>query len=177
MPPTVLAESNFLIPNGTFFAELLAFLLILAVVYRFVVPPLQRAMRQRGDLIRAEYDEARQARERAEAAEAEYTASMQEARAEGARIREEARTQGQEIIDELRSAAAREAESLNQRGRQQLIADRDAIVGDLRAEMATLAVELASRIVGEPLAEEVRASGTVDRFLAQRAGESIGPAR
>jgi len=176
MQTTVLAESNFLIPNGTFIAELVVFGIILAAVYRYVVPPLQRAMRQRGELIRAQFDDARQARERAEAAEEEYISSMSEARAEGARIREEARAQGQRIIDDLRADAQREAESLNQRGRQQLLADRDAMVGGLRAEMSTLAVELASRIVGESLAEEARRSGTVERFLRERTGEPVGTA-
>lgn len=174
MPSTVLAESNFLIPNGTFIAELVVFLLILAVIYRFVVPPLQRAMRQRSDLIRSQFEEAHRARERAEAAEAAYLASMNEARAEGARIRDEARAQGQQVVDEMRGRAQQEAEALNQRGREELIADRDSMAGGLRAEMGTLAVELAGRIVGAPLADEVNRSGAVERFL--RVGE-VEPTR
>lgn len=173
MPTTVLAESNFLIPNGTFIVELVLFVVILAVFSRFVVPPLQRAVRRRGELVREQLEEARRARERAQAAEADYTASMNEARAEGARIRDEARAQGQAIVDDMRAAAQREAESLNQRGRQQLLSDRDAMVAGLRTEMATLAVDLAGRIVGESLAEEARASGTVERFLSEHTSESV----
>jgi F-type H+-transporting ATPase subunit b len=39
-------------------------------------------------------------------------------------------------------------------------------VRDLRAEMGTLAVSLAEKIVGESLEDEVRRKGTVERFLA-----------
>lgn len=177
MPTTVLAESNFLIPNGTFLAELVAFAVILAVVYRFVVPPLQRAMRQRAELISAQLDEARQARERAESAQAEYAASMNEARAEGARIREEARAQGQAIVDEKRAQAQSEVDRLHQQGRQTLLADRDAMAGGLRSEMGSLAIELAGRIVGEPLAEQARSSGTVERFLREQADEATATTR
>ncbi|MCA1682678.1 MAG: F0F1 ATP synthase subunit B, partial [Actinobacteria bacterium] len=109
MTTSVRAESNFLIPNGTFLAELVAFLIILAIFYRFVVPPLQRAMRERRELIRSQFEEARRARERAEAAEATYNESLATARAEAAQIREAAREQGQQIIDEFRASAQQEA--------------------------------------------------------------------
>ena len=58
-------------------------------------------------------------------------------------------------------------------GREQLQHERDALVRQLRAELGELAVELASRILGESLAEEARQRGTVDRFLAEvQAAES-----
>jgi F-type H+-transporting ATPase subunit b len=40
-------------------------------------------------------------------------------------------------------------------------------VRDLRAEVGTLAVDLAGRIVGESLADEARSRGTVDRFISE----------
>jgi len=170
---SVLADSNFLIPNGTFIAELVLFLIILAVVYRFVVPPLQGAMRQRHDLIRRQFEEAAQAKQRAEAAQAEYAASMSEARAEGARIRDEARVQGQQIIEDMRAQAQQEVDTINAQGREQLAADRESMIGGLRSEMATLAVELAGRIVGESLIEQARTSGTVERFMQEHSVASM----
>jgi F-type H+-transporting ATPase subunit b len=38
-------------------------------------------------------------------------------------------------------------------------------VRDLRSEIGTLAVDLASKIVGEALADEARRQGTVERFI------------
>jgi len=42
-----LAAGNFLVPNGTFIAELLAFLIVLGVLWRYVVPPVSKAMNDR----------------------------------------------------------------------------------------------------------------------------------
>ncbi len=176
MSKSVLAGNNFLVPNGTFLAELLAFAVILALMFRYVVPPLQKAMRERAELIRAQFQEARAARERAEEAEAEYERSMSEARAEAASIRESARAQGQQIIDEMRAAAQAEVDRLAQEGRQQLAAERESLAATLHAEMGTLAVDLAARIVGESLAEQARRAGTVQRFLAELDREPVDEA-
>ncbi len=165
--PTVVADNNFLLPNGTLLAELLIFVIILIVMLRFIVPPLQRAMRERNRLIRGEFDEARQARERAEAAQEEYERCLEEARAEATRIRDSARAEVQRVIDERRAEAQAEADRLLAGGREQLLGERDALVRELRGEMGALAIDLASRIVGEPLADEVQRAGTVDRFLAE----------
>jgi F-type H+-transporting ATPase subunit b len=179
MPTVVLAQSNFLIPNGTFLVELAAFVIILAVIWRYVVPPVQGAMRQRRELIHGLFDESREARERAEAAEADYHASLAEARAEAARIREHARAQGQRIVDQLRETAQQEADRITAEGGQQLAASREALGRELRADVGTLGVELAGRIVGESLADEARRTGTVEQFLAEldeRSGESSATA-
>src|SRR5882757_3126823 len=47
-----LAADNFLLPNGTFFAELVAFLLMLFVFWKFVVPPLSESLRERQEMVR-----------------------------------------------------------------------------------------------------------------------------
>jgi len=171
MAPRVLAQDNFLIPNATILAELLAFLVILALIYRFVVPPVQRAMRQRDERIRTQFEEAEQARERSEEAAATYRKALNEARAEAAEIRESARAEGQRILEELRATAQRDADRTADEGRRRLAADRESILRELRVEMGTVAVDLASRIVGESLAEEARRAGTVAAFLEELEAE------
>lgn len=162
---TLDAAQIFLIPNGTFLAELIAFALILFVLYRYVVPPLQRAMRDRQETIRRQLEEGKEAEERLKAAEGEYQKAIAEARTEAARIRDDARAQGQHIIDELKAKAQTEADRVLERGREQLTADRATLVRELRQDIGRLSVELAERIVGESLADEARRRGTVERFL------------
>ena len=61
----------------------------------------------------------------------------------------------------------------------QLEADRQQALTALRAEVGKLAVELASRIVGESLDDEARQQRIVDRFLDEleaQAGSSSGSA-
>jgi len=165
---TVLAaESNFLVPNATFFVEVVAFGIILGVLWRYVIPPIQRAIVERQERIQAEFDEARDAKERAEQAEAEHKASLDEARAEASRIREEARAKGRQIIEEQQTKAQQEADRELAHGRQHLTTERDLLVREVRAGVGELAVALAGRIVGQSVADEARTQELVEQFLAQ----------
>jgi F-type H+-transporting ATPase subunit b len=175
MHTTTLAASNFLVPNGTFIAQLLAFLLVLGILWRYVVPPVRKAVAAREETIRAQLEEGRQASERLKQAEAEYRKAMDEARTTAAQIRDQARADAGAIREEMLERAGQERDRIIESGREQLASERQTLVRELRAELGTLAVELASRILGESLAEEARQRGTVERFLAEL-GEGTEPA-
>src|ERR687894_3243351 len=160
----------FLIPNATFFVELVIFLLVLAVVWRYVVPPVKRAMNERQEMVRRQIEESEQARTRLEEAESRYSEALAEARVEAAKIREAARADAQEIKDEMRQQAEQEVARIRQRGEEQLATQRDQVVRELRGELGKLAVTLAGRIVGESLDDDARRAGTVDRFLDELQG-------
>jgi F-type H+-transporting ATPase subunit b len=158
-------ESNFLVPNGTFIAELVAFLILLWLIHRYVLPPLAKAMTARQDMIDRSIKDSQEAKERLEAAEAEYRELLDQTKADASRIREEARAEGRAIIDELRTKAQEEADRVRTRGEEQLAAEREQVVAALRADLGRLATELATRIVGESLDDDEMQSRVVDRFL------------
>lgn len=162
--------SNFLVPNATFIAEVIAFAIILFVLWRYVVPPVQKAMKERQDLVRGQIEESRQAREALEKAEADYQAALAEARAEAAKIRDSARADADRLRDQLRAQAEEEAERIRQRSEEQLATQRQQVVNELRAEIGRLATTLAGRVVGESLEDDARRQRTVDRFLAELEG-------
>jgi F-type H+-transporting ATPase subunit b len=164
--PVVPLASNFLVPNGTFFVELLAFAIILWLLAKFVIPPINRAMAARQDAIRTQFAELDQAKADAHAAEEEFRKQIADARHEAARIREEAREQGAAIVAEMREQAQSEANRIVEHAHAQIDADRQQAVTSLRAEVGSLATELAGRIVGESLEDQARQSRVVDRFLA-----------
>jgi F-type H+-transporting ATPase subunit b len=161
---------NFLVPNATFIAELVAFAIILFVLYRYVVPPVQKAMRERQDLVRAQIEESRQAREQLERAETDYQRALAEARSEAAKIRDSARADADRLRDQLRTQAEEEAQRIRERSEEQLATQRQQVVNELRAEIGRLAVTLAGRVVGEALEDDSRRQRTVDRFLADLEG-------
>lgn len=159
--------NNFLLPNATFFVELLLFVVILFVFYRFVVPPLTTAMGERQAMVDKQVEDNREATRRLEQAEERYTEALAEARAEAARIRDEARAEAGRIRDEMREKADREVERIRVQGEDQLAEQRERTVGELRSEIGGLSTELAERIVGEPLRTD---RSTVDRLLADLDG-------
>jgi len=151
---TVSAEGNFLIPDGTFLAELAAFIIILAVIWRYVVPPLKASLEKRQEIIRQQLEDARVAKERLDAAESDYAAALAEARAEAARIIEEARQQADAVRRDLTQRAEAEAQELRQRNAEQLEAERARVLGELRGQVAMLAVEASERVVRANLDQE-----------------------
>ena len=158
--------SNFLVPNGTFWVELIAFVVMFAILLKFIIPPINRAMTARQDAIRQQFADLEGAKAEAKKAEEEFKAQIADARHEAAKIREEAREQGAQIVGEAREQAQAEAERIKQNGHAQVRAERQQAVASLRAEVGTLAIDLAGRIVGESLDDDERSTRVVDRFLA-----------
>jgi F-type H+-transporting ATPase subunit b len=163
--PTTNSASNFLVPNGTFLVELLAFVLMLWVIARWVWPRLNAAMTARQEQIRQRFAELEQAKADAQAAEEKYRSELVEARHEAARIREDAREQGAQIIVEMREQAQAEAARITAAAHAQMAAERQQVMNSLRVEVGTMATDLAGRIVGESLEDEARRRRTVERFL------------
>jgi F-type H+-transporting ATPase subunit b len=164
----VLADSgggNFLLPNATFFAELVAFAIILYVLWKYVLPPLTKALNDRQEIIETQVKEADATRAKLAETEAEYRRVMKEAATQAAQIRDDARADATAIREDMLAKAHEEANRIIAAGSDQLAAERANIIRELRAEIGTLAVDLAGRIVGESLEEEARQRGTVDRFL------------
>ncbi len=158
--------NNFLVPNATFLVELLAFAIMLLILGRYVIPPINRAMTSRQEAIRKEFAEANEAQQSARKAEEEFKAQIADARHDAARIREEAREQGAGIIAEMKQQAQAEAGRIVEHGHAQIAAERQQAVSSLRVEVGALATTLAGRIVGESLEDDERSARVVDRFLA-----------
>ncbi|HEX7738533.1 MAG TPA: F0F1 ATP synthase subunit B [Marmoricola sp.] len=159
--------SNFLVPNGTFIVELIAFAIIVFVLAKFIIPPINRAMAARQDAIRSQFAELDKAKADANATEEQYRQQLEQARHEAAKIREEAREQGAQIVADARTKAEAEAKRIVDHAHTQIEADRQAAATSLRAEVGTMATSLAGRIVGESLDDQARQSRVVDRFLEE----------
>jgi F-type H+-transporting ATPase subunit b len=158
--------TNFLVPNATYIFELVAFLVILWVLGKYVIPPVNKAMTDRQTSIKKQFDDLEQAKADANAAEASFKAQLADARHEAAKIREDAREQGAAIIADMRKQAQEESERINKHARSQLEAERQQAVQQLRTEVGAMATTLAGRIVGESLEDDERRSRTVERFIA-----------
>lgn len=165
---TVLAaeEPNPLLPE---ISELIVGVIAFALLYFFlrakVFPIFEKTFAERRDAIEGGMERARAAEEEARETLAQYREQLADARHEAARLREDAREQGAAIIAEMREQAQAEARRLTEQAHQQIEADRVQALAQLRAQVGTLAVDLASRVVGESLEDDARQRRVVDRFL------------
>lgn len=143
-----------------------AFGVLCFVLMKFVFPKMEETFKARVDAIEGGIARAESAQAEANALLEQYRQQLAEARTEAARIRDEARADAQGIRDEVLAKAAEERDRIIGVGKEQLAGERQTIIRELRGDLGSLAVELAGKIVGESLADEARQRGTVERFLA-----------
>jgi F-type H+-transporting ATPase subunit b len=160
------ATSNPLVPHtAELIVGFIAFTLLFLTLRRFVVPMFEKTFAARTEAIQGGIEKAERAQREAQIALASYTAQLADARGEAQLIREEARVQGVAIIDDLRAKAQEESARISAAAHASIEAERQQAITSLRNEVGTLATQLASKIVGEALEDQVRQSRIVDRFL------------
>jgi len=140
--------------------------IIWVVVAKKVVPMFEALYTARADAIRGGIERAEQAQAEAKAALEQYREKLNTAKDEASRIREDAKNAGAQIQAELRTAATAESARIVQAGHAQVDAERAAARDHLRRDVGGLATTLAEKIVGEALTDDARAQRTVDRFIA-----------
>jgi F-type H+-transporting ATPase subunit b len=145
----------------------IAFGLLCYVLIKYVFPRMEKTFQARVEAIEGGIKRAEERQAEANALFEQYKQQLAEARTEAASIREEARVDAEGIRQDVLAKAQEESERIIAAGREQLASQRQSIVRELRTEVGTLAVDLASKIVGESLADEARQKGTVERFLTE----------
>jgi len=172
------SEQNPLIPNLTeLIVGLITFGIIFFALWRVLLPRLNQTLAERTDKIEGGLQRAEEAQTEANATLARYREQLAEARHEAARLREEAREQGAQIIAEMREQAQAEARRLVDAAHAQIEADRQQALQSLKTEVGGLAVDLASRVVGESLTDEARQRRIVERFLDELDQQAESAAR
>jgi F-type H+-transporting ATPase subunit b len=176
--PVAQQLQNPLVPDLTeLIIGAVTFGIIFFALWKVLLPRISRTLEERTDKIEGGLQRAEETQAEADRTLAQYREQLAEARHEAARMREEAREQGAQIIAEMREQASAEARRLIEAAHAQIEADRAQAFQALRTEVGALAVDLASRVVGESLTDEARQRRTVERFLAELEAEPESAAR
>jgi len=162
------ASTNPLLPSWPeFIIGTILFLLVFGLLAKLLMPRITKTLAERTEQIEGGLARSQEAQTEATQLLDQYREQLAEARHEAARLREEAREQGAQIIAEMREQAQAEARRIADAAQAQIAAERQQALQSLRAEVGSLAAELASRIVGESLADTARQGRMIDRFLAE----------
>src|SRR5215467_601496 len=159
--------SNPLVPATTeLVIGFISFAIVFFALWKVLLPRITKTLEDRTNAIEGGIERADQAQAEANRLLERYRAQLADARHEAARIREQAKEEGAQIKAQLREEGEAEKRRIIESGHTQIDADRQQAFASLRAEVGTLSVQLASKIVGESLDDEARQSRVVDRFLA-----------
>jgi F-type H+-transporting ATPase subunit b len=144
-------QSGLLTLNGTFFAEVAAFILMILILGRYAYPRIIKAATAREEKIEAGLRAAAEAEQRLSAVQAQVEKLLEEARTQAREIinrsHGEASAEASEVIAKSRS----DAEGLIERARTEIQGERDRAIQDLRAEVASLVVAATEQLLGEAI--------------------------
>jgi F-type H+-transporting ATPase subunit b len=147
----MIASSNFLIPNATLIVEIVAFLVVLGFIAKYVLPYLNKALEERQEQIRTALESAERARVEAEETRAQRQGIIDEARQQAREILAQANRTAQRVVSDAEERGQRENERLVTSAQSEILLARQRAVEEVTAQVATLVVSVARQVIGREI--------------------------
>lgn len=146
--------------------QVLNFLLLLYVLNRLLFKPLLARMDERSAKISKGLEDAETAARDRQLAAAEREAAVAEARKEANEMLARSNKIAEDTRNEILGNARDEAEKVTQRAREEITAEKDKAMSELRAQVADLALEAAAKLVRSDMNATTQRR-LVEEFLAE----------
>jgi len=140
--------SIFLLPNGTFFVELAVFLLIVFLITKYILPPLNRAMEERQAHIKASIEAADAARADAAAADDERRSALEEGRRQAREIVASANRTAEQVVAEAHDRGQAEYERILTHAEAEVAIARQRAVDEASNRLGEIVLETVERVIG-----------------------------
>jgi F-type H+-transporting ATPase subunit b len=144
----------FLLPNATFFVELVIFLVILFLITKYILPPLNRAMEARQEQIRTALESADQARADAAAADDERRHALEEARQQAREIVAQANRTAEQVRTDAQGRGQAEYERIVSSAEAEVALARQRAVDEAASRMGEMVLDVVERIIGREVNAE-----------------------
>jgi F-type H+-transporting ATPase subunit b len=160
------ADAGVIAINGTVIVELITFLVMMAILARWVYPEIVKLAEARQRTIAEQLSEAEKSREEAEARLKEAEAKLNDARKTAQSVIEAATKSGEQLRQELKQKAEEEAKRLTSSARKEIEAERERAIQSVRNEVAGLVVAATEKVIGETL-DEGKHKQLIERAIAE----------
>jgi F-type H+-transporting ATPase subunit b len=161
-----LATAGLLDLSLSFIAEIIAFIVMILILARWVYPRVLAAAEARQRAVAEQLLAAERSREEAEQRLRDAEAQLREARGQASGILEGANKSAQQLSAEARSRADEDARRISDNARKEIVAERDRALDSVRAEVADLVVAATEKVVGQTLDGE-RHRRLIDDAIAE----------
>jgi F-type H+-transporting ATPase subunit b len=166
----------FLLPNGTFFIELAVSIVLIYLIYKYVIPPINKAMEERQEKIRASLEAADQARADAEAADDERRNVLEEARHQAREIVAQANRTAEQVRIDSQARGQGEYDRIVSSAEAQIELERQRAVEESAARLGQIVMDVVERVIGREVAEEAHRDLIEEAVTALRADSGGGEA-
>ena len=140
--------------NGTVIVELVTFLIMLAILARYVYPEVVKVAEARQRAIAEQLKEAERARTEAEQRLKEAEAKLNDARKTAQGVIDAATKSGERLRQEQKQKAEEESKRTVEAARKEIEAERERAVQSVRSEVANLVVAATEKVIGETLDDD-----------------------
>jgi F-type H+-transporting ATPase subunit b len=152
---------------GTLFWSVLIFVLFLLILTKFAWKPILSAVKARDEMIKGSLESAAKAREEMVKLQSDNEAIIRKAREEREIILKEAREVRDKLISEAKGKASEEAEKLIEKARAGIESEKRKALSEIHVQVATLSVEIASKLLGEKLQQTGEQEKLIDNYLRE----------
>jgi F-type H+-transporting ATPase subunit b len=152
--------------NGTVIVELITFLIMLAILARYVYPEIVKLAEARQLAITQQLKEAEQARAEAEQRLQEAASKLDDARKTAQSVIDAATKSGEQLRQELRQKAEEESKRTIEAAKKEIEAERERAVQSVRGEVANLVVAATEKVIGETL-DDTKHRQLIERAIAE----------
>ena len=159
--------------NGTLIAQIINFLILVAILTKFAYKPLMKALADRQARIAADLSAAEQEKTAAEQLKRDYLDQLAQARAHAQEIVEKATKLAEQTREEIVKEAREENARLIKAAQEEIAREHERAVKELKAEVVTIALAAATKIVAHNLDEQANAA-LVHDFIAKLDDKKIG---
>jgi len=154
-------------------SQIVNVLILFIALYFLLWKRVVKVFEERRQKIAQSVEDAEQARRDRERAAQEYERRIEEAKQERGQIVAQAREEGQKAKEAVVAEARTEVERIIADGRAVVERDRQQMLAELRSQVATLAIAVSNKIIGEAL-DEQRQRRLIDEFFSGiRAGRVV----
>ena len=171
------AQSIFLLPNGTFFVELLVVVAILFIVTKYILPPLNKAMESRQATIRASLEAAETARAEAASAGDERAAALAQARDQAREIVAAAQALADQVKAEAGGRGQAEYERIVASADGEIDTARQRAIDEASARIGEIVFDLVTKIVGREVDQSTHQDLINEAVAALNAEAAKGSSR
>jgi F-type H+-transporting ATPase subunit b len=157
----------------SFLAEVIAFIVMIAILARYVYPRVLAAAEGRQRQIAGQLEAAERARQEAEQRLKDAAAELQKARGQSAEIIEGANRLAEQLRADGRAKAEEDAKRIVESARREIEAERLKALDSVRAEVADLVVAATERVIGESL-DVTRQRQLIERAISEVTSDGRG---
>lgn len=150
---------------GYLLVQIVCFFIIFVVVRAWIVKPLRSMLEKRRNIIAQGVEDARIAAEARANAEKDAARIVAETQAKAAQTIREATERAEVASKDVKAGAETEAAKAREAALSELEVERNRMLGDLRGQVAALAIAAAQKLVGESL-DEKRQHALINEFFA-----------